>query len=137
MAKFVHNRLNGTPLADWAAGELRRNDPAALLRAGSALGNFDARSWLPSIDVPTAVVITELDEIVPPEHQRALATSIPGAERFGVPGSHTVCGTAPERFVPVLVAACRAVARRAAASEGALGATRGRAGSAAEPGPST
>jgi 3-oxoadipate enol-lactonase len=114
MTRFVHNRLNGTDLSDWAAGELSRNDPAALLRAGAALGSFDARGWLRSIDVPTAVVVTELDEIVPPAYQTMMAASIPGAESFTVAGDHSVCGTAPSRFVPVLVAACQSVARRAA-----------------------
>jgi hypothetical protein len=43
-----------------------------------------------------------------------MAAAIPGAEVFGVPGDHAVCGSDPDRFVPVLVAACRSVARRTA-----------------------
>ena len=65
MVRFVNNRLDGTDLSGWAGEELARNDPAALLRAGAALGGFDSRSWLPNIDVPTAVVVTEDDRIVP------------------------------------------------------------------------
>ena len=113
MTRFVNNRLDGTPLSDWAATELGRNDPAALLRAGAALGTFDARLWLSDIDVPTAVVITEADQIVPPASQLALAEAIDGAEIFRVQGDHAVCAADPPSFVPTLVAACRSVARRA------------------------
>jgi 3-oxoadipate enol-lactonase len=116
MVRFVNNRLDGTHLSGWAAEELARNDPAALLRAGSALGNFDARGWLPMVDVPTAVVVTENDRIVPPVNQVALAEAIAGAEVFGVAGDHAVCVGDAGRFVPVLLGACRSVAARAAAT---------------------
>jgi 3-oxoadipate enol-lactonase len=114
MVRIVNNRLDGTVLAGWAAEELAKNDPAALLRAGAALGTFDARPWLRSIDVPTAVVVTEDDRMVPPANQLALAESIRDAEVFGVAGDHAVCVADGALFVPVLLAACRAVARRAA-----------------------
>jgi pimeloyl-ACP methyl ester carboxylesterase len=116
MSRFVHNRYNDTHLSAWASGELARNDPVALLRAGAALGSFDGRGWLSTIDVPTAVVITETDRIVPTANQRWLADHIPEAESFSVDGDHTVCGTDAARFVPVLVRACQSVARRAAAA---------------------
>jgi pimeloyl-ACP methyl ester carboxylesterase len=114
MARFVNNRLDGTHLSAWASHELATNDPAALLRAGAALGMFDAGPWLATIDLPTAVVVTEADRVVPPARQRALATAIPGAEVFAVAGDHAVCAAGAARFVPVLVSACRSVARRAA-----------------------
>ncbi len=114
MARFVNNRLDGSELSEWAAGELARNDPAALLRAGAALGNFDSRSWLPSIDVPTAVIVTEDDRVVPPANQLALAEAIPDAEVLGVAGDHAVCVGDSTLFVPVLVTACRSVAKRGA-----------------------
>ncbi len=112
MTRFVSNRLVGAPNSGWAADELARNDPAALLRAGAALGNFDARPWLPEIDVPTSVVMTDADRIVSPANQLGLAHSIPGADLFTVHGDHGVCATDPDSFVPALVAACRSVASR-------------------------
>jgi pimeloyl-ACP methyl ester carboxylesterase len=112
MVRFVNNRLDGTDLSGWAGEELARNDPAALLRAGAALGAFDSRSWLPNIDVATAVVVTEDDRIVLPVNQLALAGAIPGAEVFGVAGDHAVCVADAAHFVPVLLKACRMVARR-------------------------
>jgi len=114
MTRFVNNRLVGTPNSGWAAEELARNDPAVLLRAGAALGNFDARPWLSEIDVPTAVVMTDADRVVSPASQLGLAHAIPGAELFTVQGDHGVCATDPAAFVPALVAACLSVARRVA-----------------------
>jgi 3-oxoadipate enol-lactonase len=114
LGRVLRSRLDGTPLSAWATGEMARNDPAALLQAGAALGRFDSRSWLGGIDVPTAVVVTEVDSVVAPASQLALADSIPRAQVFRVRGDHGVCALAPERFVPVLSAACQHVARQAA-----------------------
>jgi 3-oxoadipate enol-lactonase len=113
MVRFVNNRVDGADFSGWAAAELARNDPAALLRAGNALANFDSRGLLATIDVPTAVVVTEKDRIVPPARQLAQANAIPAAEVFSAPGDHVMCVGDDTRFVPVLVAACRSVARRA------------------------
>ena len=116
MARVVNNRLDGTRFSAWASHELARNDPAVLLRAGAALGKFDARGWLAAIDVPTAVVVTKDDQTVPPAHQLALANAIPGAEVFRVDGDHGVCVAHAGRFLPVLVDACQSVAQRSAAA---------------------
>ncbi|HEX3540091.1 MAG TPA: alpha/beta fold hydrolase [Acidimicrobiales bacterium] len=115
MNRLVNNRFTGTHLARWAAAEIARNDPAVLLRAAAALGGFDGRPWLPTVDVPTAVVITGADRTVPTAHQHSLAAIIPGAETFVVDGDHSVCGTDAARFVPVLLKACQSVAKRGAA----------------------
>jgi 3-oxoadipate enol-lactonase len=113
LGRVLRNRLDGTPLSEWATSELERNDPAALLQAGAALGRFDSRAWLGGIDVPTAVVVTEFDSVVAPSSQLALAESIPRAQVFRVRGDHGVCALAPDRFVPVLSASCQHVARQA------------------------
>jgi 3-oxoadipate enol-lactonase len=111
--RFINGRLAGTDLDRWAAGELRLNDPVPLLQAGAALARFDARPWLEEIDVPSAVVMTEEDQIVAPASQLALASSLRGSKVFRVQGDHGVCATDPARFVPVLSAACAHVARQA------------------------
>lgn len=115
VGRVLTNRLAGTPMGDWAATELRRNNPAALLQAGACLTRYDARPWLGEVDVPTAVVVTTADRVVAPESQLALAESIPGAQVFQVHGDHGVCALRPDRFVPVLTAACQHVARQAQA----------------------
>ncbi|MGH9127290.1 MAG: alpha/beta fold hydrolase [Acidimicrobiales bacterium] len=114
MDRLVTNHLVGTRYSTWASEELGRNDPALILRAGASLGRYDARGWIRTVDVPTAVVVTGQDQVVPPSSQLWLAGAIPGAETFGVAGPHAVCVLGAARFVPVLVSACQSVARRAA-----------------------
>lgn len=118
MVRLVNNHLQGSRHSEWSMAELHRNDPAALLRAGAALGRFDARQWIGGIDVPTAVVVTENDRVVPPANQLQMAQAMPTARVFRVAGEHAVCALHPERFVPVLAAACRSVAERAALEAG-------------------
>jgi pimeloyl-ACP methyl ester carboxylesterase len=115
VARFLTSRLDATPLRDWAGTEMHRHDPSALLQAGAALTRYDARAWLPEVDVPTAVVVTTADQVVRPASQLALARSIPGAKVFSVDGDHGVCVMRSRQFVPVLSAACAYVAREAAA----------------------
>lgn len=102
-------------LGPWIASEVLLADGRALLDAGAEIGRWDARLWAPQIGVPTTVVATTRDELVPIAEQRALAAAIPGAELVEVAGTHQVCVTDPGVFVPALVAACRSVAARIAA----------------------
>jgi pimeloyl-ACP methyl ester carboxylesterase len=62
--------------------------------------------------VPTAVVATTDDEVVPPRDQIELAQAIPSATLRILPGGHHGCVTEPGQFVPALVDACREVADR-------------------------
>jgi 3-oxoadipate enol-lactonase len=61
------------------------------------------------VDIPTAVVLTTEDRVVPPERQRRMAEAIPGARLFEVDGDHAVCVMRPRRFVPVLLDAVATV----------------------------
>jgi 3-oxoadipate enol-lactonase len=105
---LVRNRT-GQGVDTWAVEEWQRNDPAALIQAGLALGRFDSTSWLASVDVPASVVVTTLDTSVAPGRQWHLARSIPGARAFPVAGGHRACVDLVRAFVPALLAACRAV----------------------------
>jgi 3-oxoadipate enol-lactonase len=100
----------------WALDETARNDPAAVLEAVRALQRFDSRPWLGDVDVPTAVVVTTEDNVVPPHRQRRLAEAIPHATVWPVHGDHAVCLLGAERFVPTLVDACQSVADRVASN---------------------
>jgi pimeloyl-ACP methyl ester carboxylesterase len=111
--QFISTRTQGRPLAEWAAGELRRGDAAAIMQATSALGRYRATPWIGSIDVPTAVVVTARDQLVSPRRQLLLAESIPNATVHMVDGDHAACVTAARRFVPILLEACTSVAERA------------------------
>jgi len=98
-------------MREWAGAEMRRHDWRMLLEAGHALGTFDARPWVATIDVPTAVVVTTQDRALPASGQIRVARAIPGATVHRLEGGHTVC--ARRRFGPVLVQACLSVAGRA------------------------
>jgi pimeloyl-ACP methyl ester carboxylesterase len=86
--------------------EMSGADPAALAQATRAILRFSSRDWVSSITVPTAVVVTTRDEIVPTRRQYALAAAIPGAKQFEVDGDHFACANTRTNFVPELVAAC-------------------------------
>ena len=96
------------------AAEVAGHDWTAIVEAGREICRFDSRPWLGELTVPTAVVATTADDLVPPRRQRDLAAAIPGASLRTVRGSHTVCTVAPERFVPALLDACAEVSSRAA-----------------------
>ena len=96
----------------WALQEYRRGEPHTVIEAGAALGRYSSHEWIHEIDVPTAVVVTELDQIVPPHRQRKLADAIPGATVHPVQGDHVCCVQGADRFAPVLVDACADVAAR-------------------------
>jgi pimeloyl-ACP methyl ester carboxylesterase len=89
-----------------------RHDVVGLLQALHALVKYRADGWLKSVAVPSAVVRTTSDLLVPPGRQLRLAESIPGCRIFSVRGGHDVCMVHPERFGPVLLAAVSDVADR-------------------------
>jgi len=105
-------RIEHPELRERVYHEFAGHDPASVIQASRALSGFSSHDWIGSVDVPTAVVVTTRDELVPPERQRKLAASIPGAEVFEVAGDHAACVARADRFVPALVAACRSVERR-------------------------
>jgi pimeloyl-ACP methyl ester carboxylesterase len=100
-------------LRDYVRSELLGHDPATIVQAAEAVTSFHSHDWIGDVDVPTAVVVTTLDELVPALRQRKLADSIQGAEVFEVAGDHDACVASPA-FAPTLVRACRSVAQRAA-----------------------
>jgi len=108
-------RRRALGLPEWALAEVARNDPAAVLEGFRALQRFNSAPWVGDVDVPTAVVVTTGDRVVPPDRQRKLAAAIPGSSVWPVEGDHAACVDAADRFVPTLVDACRWVESRARA----------------------
>ncbi len=105
-------RIEHPELRDRVQDELLGHEPATVIQAADAVTRFSSHDWIGKVDVPTAVVITTEDELVPTVRQRKLAASIPGAHVFEVEGDHDACLRAPE-FAPTLVLACLRVARQA------------------------
>jgi len=92
--------------------EVRSSDPVTVGQAAAAIMRFDSSQWISGVDVPTSIVLTEQDRLVPATSQRAMADQISGAVVHGVPGDHSVCVTQPGLFVPALEQACASVVRR-------------------------
>ncbi len=97
----------------WGFEEVARHDWTQILEAGRATLRFDSRAWIGDVDVPVAVVVNDDDAVVPTARQVDLAARLPGARTWTVHGGHAVCTTAPHRFLPALLAACRSVCARA------------------------
>jgi len=98
--------------SDWAIEQASHHDWRMVLEAGRALGEFSSSDWLHEIDVPTSVVVTMRDQVVPLRRQTRLFDLIPGAEAFRVDAGHDSVVANPREFVPQLVrAVASAVAR--------------------------
>lgn len=109
----LRRRSQGSPISEWGLAELQRSDPATVLQAGWAIGGFRSHDWIGSVDVPTAVVVTTLDQAVSSRRQLGLAEAIPGAAVYPVRADHGACVMEAGIFVPALVEACTDVATRA------------------------
>ena len=76
-----------------AVGQMQKTQP-----------NYSTRD-LADIHVPVAIVQSERDEFIKPEHAEYLARSIPGAELILLPGvSHFAPLQRPEQFNSVMLA---------------------------------
>lgn len=96
----------------WAAKEASGHEWRLLLEAGAALGLYDARHWLPHVDVPTSMIITTQDHVVATERQRELADLVPNIHVQTIDADHDAVYAHAEKFVPMLVNACLHVAQR-------------------------
>ncbi len=105
----LRRRFAGSPWAGWADAELARHRPSVMLGWAAALGRFSSTAWIGEVDVPTAVVVTSRDALVPAARQLALAGAVPGARVVPVDGDHGVFVTDPPAFSAALVEACRLV----------------------------
>lgn len=106
MVQAVAGRMVGATAAREA---LASHDWRRIVEAGDAILRYDARSWVGSIDVPTACVAGLADLVVPSTRQRELGRSIPGCRTFVVPRGHDMCAVAPSTFVRTLLRACEHV----------------------------
>jgi len=96
----------------WAIQEASLHDWRTVLEAGRAIGKFNSREWIDEIDVPTSVVITMRDRVVPVRRQVRLFEGIHKAEAFRVDGDHDSVAAHADRFVPTLLRAISSVVER-------------------------
>ena len=105
-------------LRPWLAGEFRRGHVQSMIDTGHDLSQFDASQLAPTLALPSAVVMTTRDRLVPPRKQRALATAI-NATVFELPGDHDSCLVAAAQYGAATRAAIDDVARRSGLIEDA------------------
>ena len=110
------------PKMAWVHAEMTRHSARDIAEAGRELGRFDSRPWLRPLPFPVAVVLTSVDDAVPPLKQQQLAAAL-RATVFEAPVRHLeVAAMAGERsaaaYNPVLIAALEAV--RISAASGSL-----------------
>jgi 3-oxoadipate enol-lactonase len=82
------------------------------MQAADALGRFSSHGWVNEIDVPTAVVVTSRDRIVPMNRQMKLAQSIPSATAHVLAADHDCVAGNGELFTATLLSACETVRLR-------------------------
>lgn len=103
----------GRAFEAWAMEELARHDLAAILEAGREIGRFASDEWLSTIDVPTAVIVTMADQVVPVRRQLRLFEGIPTAVAYRVDGQHDAVVSNSEAYLPLLLKALDDVVGRA------------------------
>ena len=96
----------------WAVDEMAGHDPRSVLQAAAQVGRFDANPWIGQVDVPTSVIVTTGDQVVPAARQFELARSIGHASVYRVEGGHLCIGGGEpkHRFLSTLRDACLEVA---------------------------
>ena len=103
-------RIDDPETGRWVRAQLSRTTLATVVSATEAVCEFSSDSWISQVDVPTAVIITDRDQVVPPGRQLELAQAIPGASVHHLDADHGACVNAPHLFAPALLEACWSVA---------------------------
>jgi hypothetical protein len=111
------SRIEHPGLRERVEAELAGHSPATVIQAAGAVAGFSSHDWIGRVDVPTSVVVTTLDELVPADRQRKLAASIDGASVYEIEGDHSACIARADIFVPTLVRACHDVRRTCGARD--------------------
>jgi 3-oxoadipate enol-lactonase len=101
--------LDDPAVSRQARAQLRRTTLASAVSAIHAVCEFTSHSWIGEVDVPTAVVVTARDRVVPVSRQLRLARAIPGASVHEVDADHAACLTQPQLFNQALLQACWSV----------------------------
>jgi 3-oxoadipate enol-lactonase len=96
----------------WAIHEASLHDWRMVLEAGRAIGRFNSRDWIGEVDVPTSVLITMRDRVIPLRRQIRLFEAIHRAEAYRIDGDHDAVVANAERFVPTLLRAIGSVVER-------------------------
>jgi pimeloyl-ACP methyl ester carboxylesterase len=113
--------VDDSALRGWATSEMARTTLATATSAIHAVSEFTSHEWIRTVDVPTAVVVTTLDRIVPVTRQLKLAHAIPNVILHEINADHGVCVNAAANFGRELLEVCRLVSARVTPEAGSLG----------------
>lgn len=108
----VYLQRRNADLGPWAADQISRHDWRMILEAGKAIGAFSSSEWAHEVDVPTSVIVTTDDGVVPPRRQVKLWRAIPDADVFRIHGPHDSVVTRADRYVPQLQRALQSISER-------------------------
>lgn len=111
--QWLSEAIADPAIRDRVMSEVGSSDPVTVGQAAAAVMRFDSSPWISQIDVPTSIVLTEKDRLVPATSQQTMADQISGSVVHRIPGDHSVCVTQPALFVPALQEACASVVGRA------------------------
>jgi pimeloyl-ACP methyl ester carboxylesterase len=89
-----------TETGQWALAQFNSTHPWTVGQAVASLGRHNSGPWLKTISVPTAVVVTARDHVIPADRQRHVAWSIPGATVHEAQCGHAGCVLEAAAFVP-------------------------------------
>jgi pimeloyl-ACP methyl ester carboxylesterase len=101
----------------WAVSQASAHSWRMIAEAGREIGRFRSDQWLGEIDVPTSVVVTMQDEVVPLARQIKLLEAIPDAEAYRIDGGHDAAVAHPARFVREVTRATKSVIERGRVTE--------------------
>lgn len=96
----------------WGRSEFRSTSAWSMPEVLGELGRFNSATWIGSVDVPVAVVVTGRDKAIPARRQRRLAASVPGAHVYDAPGGHASVVLDHDRWLPAFLAAVADVTGR-------------------------
>ncbi len=113
LTEQVYLQRKSEQWSPWALEQVSRHEWRTVLEAGRAIGNFSSKAWLGDIDVPTSVIMTMRDSVVPLRRQVRMFEAIPEAVAYRVDGDHDACIANADQFVPALVRAAQSVRDRA------------------------
>lgn len=102
-------KLDDTSVPDtvWAMRQFLSTPVSRLGTLGDGMSHFDSQPWLAEIDIPTAVLVSLKDRVIPLWRQRILTDTIPGVTTYEVDGGHACCVLEADQFIPKFLDAAR------------------------------
>ncbi|HLY34348.1 MAG TPA: alpha/beta hydrolase [Jatrophihabitantaceae bacterium] len=96
----------------WALAQLRTTTAAAITGAAAVISRFDSSAWVGELTLPTSLVVTAHDRLIPSARQKWVAQQIQDSAVYEIDAGHSSCVMNAKVFTPALQAACASVSAR-------------------------